>query len=41
VIVPKKLSKEEKKLIQDLAEKQGENGLSKDDGGVFRRVFGG
>ncbi len=39
VNVPKKLSKEEKKLIQDLAAKQGEMNLGKDDG-VFKRVFG-
>lgn len=39
VNVPKKLSKEEKKLIQDLAVKMGENDLGKDEG-VFKRVFG-
>ncbi|MBV9080449.1 MAG: molecular chaperone DnaJ, partial [Elusimicrobia bacterium] len=40
VEVPKKMSKEEKKLIQDLAEKMGQNNLGKEEG-VFRRVFGG
>jgi len=39
VAVPKKLSKEEKKLIEDLAAKLGEKDLGKDDG-VFKRVFG-
>jgi molecular chaperone DnaJ len=39
VIVPKKLSKEEKKIIQNLAAKMGENISDKDDG-VFKRVFG-
>ncbi|OVE77455.1 molecular chaperone DnaJ [bacterium F11] len=40
VEVPKKLKKEEKKLIQDLANKLGEKRISKDDN-VFRKVFGG
>ena len=40
VIVPKKLSKEEKKIVQDLAAKLGENTSSKEEG-VFKRVFGG
>lgn len=39
VAVPKKLSKEEKKLIQDLAAKMGETINPKDDS-VFKRVFG-
>jgi len=39
VAVPKKLDKDERKLIQDLAVKLGETNLSKDEG-VFRRVFG-
>lgn len=39
VSIPKKLSKEEKKIVQDLAAKFGENRLSGDDG-VFKRVFG-
>lgn len=39
VVVPKKLGKEEKRLIQDLASKLGETNISKDEG-VFRRVFG-
>lgn len=40
VEVPKKLKKEEKKLIQDLAAKMGDGHVSKDGGGVFKRVFG-
>ena len=40
VDVPKKLKKEDRKLIQDLAKNIGENNISK-DGGVFRKVFGG
>ena len=39
VDVPKKLSKEERKIILDLAEKMGENNVSKDES-VFRKVFG-
>jgi molecular chaperone DnaJ len=39
VNVPKKLPKEQKQLIIDLAEKMGEKNHSKDEG-VFRRVFG-
>jgi molecular chaperone DnaJ len=39
VDVPKKLSKEERKLILDLAARLGDNGVSKDEG-VFKRVFG-
>jgi molecular chaperone DnaJ len=39
VSVPKKLSKEERKLIQDLGAKMGEPNLGKDEG-VFKRVFG-
>jgi molecular chaperone DnaJ len=39
VEVPKKLSKEERKLIIDLAEKMGEKNISKDES-VFRKVFG-
>jgi len=40
VEVPKKLSKEDRKIISDLAERLGEDRISKDDG-VFKRVFGG
>jgi len=39
VIVPKKLNREEKKLLQDLATRLGENNISKDDS-VFKKVFG-
>jgi molecular chaperone DnaJ len=39
VDVPKKLSKEERRLIAELATKLGDDGISKDDG-VFKRVFG-
>lgn len=39
VDVPKKLSKEEKKIIQDLAARMGEARVSKDES-VFRKVFG-
>ncbi|MCG3203516.1 MAG: Chaperone protein DnaJ [Elusimicrobia bacterium] len=39
VNIPKKLSKEEKKLVFELAEKMGEKNISKDDG-VLKRVFG-
>ena len=39
VSVPKKLSKEEKKLLQDLAVRWGEKNISKDEG-VFKKVFG-
>lgn len=39
VAIPKKMSKEEKKIIQDLAAKMGETNISKDDG-VLKRVFG-
>lgn len=39
VNVPKKISKDQKKLIQDLAAKMGEENLGKDDS-VLRRVFG-
>jgi molecular chaperone DnaJ len=39
VNVPKKLTKEQKKLIQDLAVKMGEEHLAKDDS-VLKRVFG-
>jgi len=40
VEVPKKLSKEEKRLIRELAQKIGENQIAK-DGSVLRKVFGG
>jgi molecular chaperone DnaJ len=40
VNVPKKLSKEEKKLVQELGAKFGDTHLGADDG-VFKRVFGG
>jgi molecular chaperone DnaJ len=40
VNVPKKLSKEEKKIVQDLGAKLGETNLGSDEG-VFKRVFGG
>lgn len=39
VDVPKKMSKEERQLIQQLAAKLGDDGVSKDEG-VFKRVFG-
>ncbi len=39
VDIPKKLSKEEKKILLDLASKMGETRISKDEG-VFRKVFG-
>lgn len=39
VDIPKKLKKEEKKLIKDLAEKMGEKRISKNEG-MFRGVFG-
>lgn len=39
VNIPKKLTKEEKKLIQDLAALKGETNLGKDEG-MFKRVFG-
>ncbi len=40
VSVPKKLTREEKKLIQEMAAKMGETRIAKDEG-VFKRVFGG
>ncbi|MCB4756005.1 MAG: molecular chaperone DnaJ [Elusimicrobia bacterium] len=39
VEIPKKLSREERKVIQDLAAKWGEHRINKDDG-VFKKVFG-
>jgi len=39
VDVPKKLTKEDRKLLLDLAEKLGDKGVSKDES-VFKRVFG-
>ncbi len=39
VTVPKKLTKEERQIVVNLAEKMGEPELGKDDG-VFKRVFG-
>jgi molecular chaperone DnaJ len=39
VNVPKKLTKEEKKILQDLATKWGETNVDKDEG-VFKKVFG-
>ena len=39
VSVPKKLTKEEKKLIQELGEKMGEKRISEDES-VFKKVFG-
>jgi len=39
VNVPKKLTKEERKLVRELAEKFGEDRISKDDS-VLKRVFG-
>lgn len=39
VDIPKKLSKEDKKIIQDLGDRWGEQNVSKDQS-VFRKVFG-
>ena len=39
VEIPKKMSKEERLLVQQLAAKIGDTGVSKDEG-VFKRVFG-
>ncbi len=39
VNVPKKISKEEKKILQDLAAKWGETNIDKDEN-VFKKVFG-
>jgi molecular chaperone DnaJ len=40
VEIPKKMSKEERKIILDLAEKQGETRHNTKDESVFKKVFG-